>query len=72
MKDMILKSLNVALRETLPVKIIYEGKDSITERVIVVKNIKDNSVIAYCRLRRRVSSFKLDRILAAEVLYGKR
>lgn len=72
MKDMILKSLNVALRETLPVKIIYEGKDNITERVIVVKSIKDNSVVAYCRLRRRVSSFKLDRILAAEVLYGKR
>lgn len=70
MKDIILKSLNVALRESLPIKIVYEGKDGITQRVIVIKSIKEEKkIVAYCRLRRRISSFMIDRILAAEVMY---
>lgn len=70
MKDLILKSLDVAQREELPIRIMYETKQGITERVIVVKSIKGNSLVAYCRLRRRISTFKLEKILAAEILYN--
>ena len=68
MKDLIRKTLDVAKRDDLPVKIVYEGKKGITERVIIIKRIDEDRVIAYCRLRRRISSFKLDGILAAEVV----
>ena len=71
MKDMILKSLDVALLNSLPIRIIYDGKEGITERTVLVKSIKENNMVAYCRLRRRISSFKIDRILAAEVVYGE-
>lgn len=71
MKDLIIKSLDIAQREGLPIKIIYENEQGITERVILVKSIKGNSLVAYCRLRRRISTFKLEMILAAEILYGK-
>lgn len=71
MKDMILKSLDVALLNSLPLKIVYDGKEGITERTVLVKSIEDNNMVAYCRLRRRISRFKIDRILAAEVVYSE-
>lgn len=71
MFDMINKSLRIAYRDSLPVKIIYEGKDGITQRVIVIKSIKEDGVVAYCRLRRRISTFRLENILAAEILAAK-
>ena len=71
MKDIITKTLDVALRESLPVRIVYDGKDGITERVIVINSIQDERIVAYCRLRRRISTFKLGKVLAAQVVYGK-
>ena len=71
MIDMVMKTLQIAYRDSLPVKIIYEGKEDITQRVIVIKSLHDDSVVAYCRLRRRVSTFKYENILAAELLAAK-
>ena len=71
MKDLILKSLNVAKRDDLPVKIIYEGRNGVTERVVIIKKIEKDRVLAYCRLRQRISAFKLDGILAAEIIRKK-
>lgn len=68
MKDIIIKSLDVALQDSLPVRIVYDGKDGLTERIIIVKSIRDNKLVAYCRLRRRISTFRIDRILAAEII----
>ena len=69
MKDIIFKSVDVALNQSLPLRIIYDGKDGLTERVVLVKSINGNSLVAYCRLRKRISTFRIDRILAAEVIY---
>jgi len=68
MMNIILKTLQIAHRDGVPVRIIYEGKSSITQRVIVVKSIGDDGIVAYCRLRRRISTFKLEQILAAELV----
>jgi predicted DNA-binding transcriptional regulator YafY len=68
MMDIVLKTLEIAHRDGVPVRIIYEGKDGITQRVIVIKSIKDEGIVAYCRLRRRLSTFKPEHILAAELV----
>jgi len=68
MMDIILKTLQIAHRDGVPVRIIYDGKSGITQRVIVVKSIGDSDIVAYCRLRRRISTFKLEQILAAELV----
>jgi len=72
MMDVVVKTLEIAYRDGIPVKIIYEGKDGITQRVIVIKNIKDEGIVAYCRLRRRISTFKPEHILAAELIVADR
>ncbi len=71
MKDLIEKTLSVATESSLPVKIIYQGKDEITQRVIEVKKLQSDHVVAYCRLRRRISTFKLDCVLAAQIVDKK-
>ncbi len=69
--DILIKTLQIALRDGVPVRIIYEGKEGMTQRVIVVKSIKEEGVVAYCRLRRRISTFKTEHILAAEILVAE-
>jgi len=69
--NIVVKTLQIAYRDGLPVRIIYEGKSGITQRVIVIRSIEDNAVVAYCRLRRRISTFKLEKILAAELVVAK-
>lgn len=72
MKDLIEKTLSVAAASSLPVKIIYQGKDEITQRVIEIKKLQSDHVVAYCRLRRRISTFKLDCVLAAQIVDKKK
>lgn len=72
MMNIIVKTLHIAHRDGLPVRIIYEGKSGITQRVIVIKSIGDGGIVAYCRLRRRISTFKLEQILAAELVAAGR
>ena len=71
MIDLTKKTLDVAQRESLPVKIVYEGKEEITERVILIRGIENDRVVAYCKMRRRISSFNLNKILAAEIVREK-
>ncbi len=70
--DMLIKTLQIGLRDSLPVRIIYEGREGMTQRVIVIKSISEADVVAYCRLRRRISTFKIEHIMAAEVVTDKR
>ncbi len=72
MIDMIMKTLQIALRDSHPVRIIYEGREGMTQRVIVIKSIREDGVVAYCRLRRRISTFKPEYILAAELVVGSK
>lgn len=72
MIDMVMKTLQIALRDSRPVRIIYEGREGMTQRVIVIKSIREDGVVAYCRLRRRISTFKPEYILAAELVVGSK
>jgi hypothetical protein len=72
MMDIIKKTLEIAYRDGVPVRIIYEGKDGMTQRVIVIKGFKEEGIVAYCRLRRRISTFKPEYILAAELLAAEK
>ena len=72
MKDLIEITLSIAVASAQPVKIIYQGSGDITQRVIEVKSIHEDHVVAYCRLRRRISTFKLDSILAAQLISAKK
>ena len=72
MKDLIDKTLRVAVASDLPVKLIYQGKEQITQRVIEVKSINDTHVVAFCRKKRQVRTFRLDSILAAQIVSAKK
>lgn len=72
MKDLVDKTLRVAVASDLPVKIIYQGKDKITQRVIEIHAVHDTHVVAFCRLKRKVRTFKLDCILAAQIVSTKK
>ncbi len=72
MMDIVHKTLHIAHRDSLPVQIIYQGKQGITQRVIMIKSVTEEGVVAYCRLRRRISTFKYEHILAAEIMHYKK
>jgi predicted DNA-binding transcriptional regulator YafY len=72
MMDIVMKTLRIAYRDGVPVRIIYEGREGMTQRVIVVKSIRDEGIVAYCRLKRRISTFKPEHILAAELVAANR
>jgi predicted DNA-binding transcriptional regulator YafY len=71
MKNLIEKTLSVAAVSAQPVKIIYQSDSGITQRIIEIKNINSDQVVAYCRLRRRISTFRLENILAAQIVNAK-
>lgn len=71
MMDIVQKTLHIAYRDSLPVQIIYQGKEGISQRVIVIKSVTEEGIVAYCRLRRRISTFKSEHILAAEIIHNK-
>lgn len=72
MKDLVDKTMRFAVASDLPVKIIYQGSGSITQRVIEIKAIHDTHVVAFCRLKKKVRTFKLDCILAAQIVTTKK
>ncbi len=47
-----------------PIIIIYDSNGEISKRSIIVKEIGDDYVMAYCNLRRAKRKFKLDNILS--------
>lgn len=49
------------------ITIVYKKGNEFTQRNVKVTNIADNSVEAYCYLRRQVRKFKKDNILSASL-----
>lgn len=67
MVDQVLKK---AEQTGSPVEIIYLGDKGITQRVIEVRQLNKDKVIAFCRLRKEVRYFNIENILSASI-YGK-
>jgi len=61
--------LKTALTEARPLKIDYRtGGGRVSTRVIEPKALSGNFVVAFCRLRQEQRTFRLDRILKAELM----
>jgi hypothetical protein len=60
--EMILKQ---ALQEDLPVIIIYKGKEEISQRRIYIRGMDNESVTAYCTVKKGIRKFKRENILSA-------
>lgn len=58
------KSLNRAMAEGFPVEIIYMKEHEFSKRTILVNDIKNGYVKAFCFQKRQVILFKVDSILA--------
>jgi predicted DNA-binding transcriptional regulator YafY len=54
-----------SLEEKLPLEVIYlSEKQEISQRKMIIKEINNNTVRAYCLLRHQVRTFRLDNILS--------
>ena len=60
--EMILKQ---ALNQDLPVIIIYNGRDEITQRRIYIRGMDEDSVTAYCTVKKGIRKFRRENILSA-------
>ncbi|MEC3608586.1 WYL domain-containing protein [Bacillus glycinifermentans] len=58
------KLLNRAMAEGFPVEIIYMKKHEFSKRTILVSDIKNGYVKAFCFHKQQVRLFKVDSILA--------
>ena len=65
MDDSVLKTFTMALDNDRKVKMIYEGKDEISERTVKVLKIDGEKIYCYCYLRRRKRAFDGVRVLSA-------
>jgi hypothetical protein len=66
--EMILKQ---ALLDNLPVIIIYNGKDGITQRRIYIRGMDGESITAYCTVKKAIRKFKRESILSAALAEGE-
>jgi len=57
--------LRTSLERGWIITIIYSGSNGISERNIKVLELQDDSLKAYCYLRKQVRFFKMDSILSA-------
>ena len=64
MVDTVLKQ---ALKDGLPAIIIYQGEKEMTQRRIFVRSIDDESVTAYCMVKKGIRRFKKENILSAVI-----
>ncbi|MCP8970016.1 WYL domain-containing protein [Ectobacillus ponti] len=61
------------LEQQTPVEIIYLAANGhITQRTILIKGINGHTVRARCLLRNQERTFKLNHILAARMVKGRR
>lgn|GEM_PF-1600086 len=67
MPAMVETVLKQAQSEGLPVIIIYQGEKEITQRRIYVRSMDEESVSAYCTLKRGLRRFKKKNILSAVI-----
>ncbi len=61
------KILGFACRNDKPVIICYMGNDGFTQRRVFVRKIEENTMIAYCTVKRGLRSFKIEGILSAQI-----
>jgi len=66
--DMVRKTLALALENGKPARILYDSGKALTERTIEMIAIEGNRFTAYCRLRNRKRTFKMDGVLSAVLL----
>jgi predicted DNA-binding transcriptional regulator YafY len=61
MNNLFLKSKN----ENLPLEIIYLSEDQqFSQRKLIVKEINDDYILAYCLLRKQMRTFRVENILS--------
>jgi hypothetical protein len=60
--EMILKQ---ALLQDLPVIIIYNGKDGMSQRRVFIRGMDEESITAYCTIKKGIRRFKRQNILSA-------
>ena len=65
---MVRKTLALALENGRPVRIVYDSGKALTERTVDVISLEGDRFTAYCRLRKRRRTFKLDGVLSAVLL----
>jgi len=61
-----------ALKEDRRLEIVYESNNVFTQRRIKVIELKENTVTAYCYLRRQKRSFKWEQILSAQIVFEEK
>ncbi|MEJ9150854.1 MULTISPECIES: hypothetical protein [Bacillus] len=55
-----------SMRERFPITIIYESKyGKFSQRTILVLNLNEHSILAYCFMRQDLRRFSIDHILSA-------
>lgn len=63
-----LKTLRKSLIQQKPIEMIYiSDKNEITHRFVTIQQITDAYVIAFCYLRKRKRTFKIENILSCEM-----
>ncbi|WP_409274489.1 hypothetical protein V1499_05640 [Neobacillus sp. SCS-31] len=62
MNGMLLRSME----ENMPLEIIYlSKKNELSQRKMIIRGVKGNDVYAFCLLRNKMRTFKLENILSA-------
>lgn len=65
------KPLQVAMEKGCDIKMIYQKQDEIITRIVTPHALKGNLLICYDHYKRARRSYRLDRILAVEVLNAR-
>ncbi|OCA84224.1 hypothetical protein A8F94_16030 [Bacillus sp. FJAT-27225] len=69
MNGMLLRSME----DNMPLEVIYlSKKNELTQRKMIIRAVKGNEVYAYCLLRGKMRTFKLENILSARPEKPKR
>lgn len=54
-----------AIEEHFPLEMIYLGKNhEITKRKLIIKEVTNDYILAYCLLRKQIRTFKRENILS--------
>lgn len=64
------KLFQVAMEKGCDVKMIYQKPDEIITRIVTPQALKGDLLICYDHYKRARRNYRLDRILAAEVING--
>ncbi len=62
------KIFSLAMQKNCKVKMIYQKNDEVVERLVSPRAFKADLVVCYDHFRRARRNYKLDNVLAAELL----